>query len=130
MSKLKEKCGSISFLVNYPIAERLYPGALDLMAHLPHWGQQVILSEGDEMFQPRKIQQSGLWDTVEGRVLIDVHKEHRLDDVKRHYPARHYVMTDAKLRILAAVKQVWGDRLTIGFPRQGHYALDPGNIAA
>jgi FMN phosphatase YigB (HAD superfamily) len=118
-----------SFLVDYPFAERLYLGALDVIAHLCHWGPTVILSDGDVVFQPRKVQQSGLWDAVEGRVLIYVHKEQMLDDVERRYPARHYVMVDDKLRILAAIKKVWGIRLTTVFPRQGHYALDPWNEA-
>jgi len=116
-----------SFLVDYPFAARLYPGALDVMAHLRRWGQTVILSDGDVVFQPRKIQRSGLWDAVEGRVLIYIHKEQMLDAVLRRYPAEHYVMVDDKLRILAAMKQFWGDRLTTVFPRQGHYALDPQN---
>jgi FMN phosphatase YigB (HAD superfamily) len=119
-----------SFLVDYPFAERLYPRALDVIAHLRRWGLTVILSDGDVVFQPRKVQRSGLWDAVEGRVLIYLHKEQMLDDVERRYPARHYVMVDDKLRILAAMKKVWGDRLTTVFPRQGHYALDPKNIAA
>jgi len=119
-----------SFLVDYPFAERLCPGALDVIAHLRRFGPTVILSDGDVVFQPRKVQRSGLWDAVEGRVLIYLHKEQMLDDIERRYPARHYVMVDDKLRILAAMKQVWGDRLTSVFPRQGHYALDPGNGAA
>ncbi len=119
-----------SFLVDYPFAERLYPGALDVIAHLRRWGPTVILSDGDVVFQPRKVQRSGLWDAVEDRVLIYLHKEQALDDVERRYPARRYVMVDDKLRILAAMKQVWGDRLTTVFPRQGHYALDPANTAA
>jgi FMN phosphatase YigB (HAD superfamily) len=119
-----------SFLVDYPFAERLYPGAFDVIAHLSRWGLTVILSDGDVVFQPRKVQRSGLWDAVEGRVLIYLHKEQMLDDVEQRYPARHYVMVDDKLRILAAMKKVWGDRLTTVFPRQGHYAFDPGNIAA
>jgi FMN phosphatase YigB (HAD superfamily) len=119
-----------SFLVDYPFAERLYPGALDVIAHLRRWGPTVILSDGDVVFQPRKAQRSGLWNAVEDRVLIYVHKEQMLDDVEQRYPARHYVMVDDKLRILAAMKKVWGDRLTTVFPRQGHYALDPGNISA
>jgi FMN phosphatase YigB (HAD superfamily) len=119
-----------SFLVDYPFASRLYPGALDAIRHLRTWGLTVILSDGDVVFQPRKIQRSGLWAAVEGRVLIYVHKERMLDAVAELYPARHYVMVDDKLRILAAMKQVWGDRLTTIFPRQGHYALDPGNLAA
>ena len=118
-----------SFLVDYPFAERLYPGALDLIAHLRRWGPTVILSDGDVVFQPRKVQRSGLWDAVEGRVLIYLHKEQMLDDVEQRYPARRYVMVDDKLRILAAMKKVWGDRLTSVFPRQGHYVLDPGNSA-
>ena len=119
-----------SFLVDYPFAERLYPGALDLLAHLDHRGRTVILSDGDVVFQPRKIQRSGLWDAVKGRVLIYLHKEHMLADVERRYPARHYVMIDDKLRILRAMKQVWGDRLTTISPRQGHYALDQKNLTA
>jgi len=90
----------------------------------------VILSDGDVVFQPRKVQQSGLWDAVECRLLIYLHKEQMLDDVEQCYPACHYIMVDDKLRILAAMKNVWGDRLTTVFPRQGHYALDPRNIAA
>jgi FMN phosphatase YigB (HAD superfamily) len=119
-----------SFLVDYPFADRLYAGAFDVIAHLRVWGPTVILSDGDVVFQPRKVQRSGLWDAVEGRVLIYLHKEQMLDDVKSRYPARHYVMVDDKLRILAAMKAVLGNRLTTVFPRQGHYAFDPKNIAA
>jgi polyphosphate glucokinase len=118
------------FLVDYPFADRLYPGALEAIAHLRAWGPTVVLSDGDVVFQPRKIERSGLWNAVEGRVLIYIHKEQMLDDLERHYPARHYVMVDDKLRILAAMKEVMGERLTTVFPRQGHYALDPGNLAA
>ena len=119
-----------SFLVDYPFAERLYPGALDVTAHLRRWGTTVILTDGDVVFQPRKVQRSGLWDAVEGRVLIYLHKEQVLDEVEQCYPTRHYVMVDDKLRILAAMQKVWGDRLTSVFPRQGHYALDPKNVTA
>ncbi len=119
-----------AFLVDYPCANRLYPGSLDVLEYLRPWGPTVILSDGDVVFQPRKVQRSGLWEAVEGRVLIYIHKEQMLDDVERRYPARHYVMVDDKLRILAAMKKLRGDRLTTVFPRQGHYALDPKNIAA
>jgi len=118
-----------SFLVDYPFATRLYPRALEAVRHLGTWGTTVILSDGDVVFQPRKIQRSGLWDAVEGRVLIYIHKERVLDDVAMRYPARHYVMVDDKLRILAAMKRSWGDRLSTIFPRQGHYALDPRNVS-
>ena len=114
-----------SFLVDYPFARRLYPGALETINHLRKWGLTVILSDGDVVFQPRKVQRSGLWDAVEGRVLIYVHKEQMLDDVKQRYPARHYVMVDDKLRILTSMKSNWRTQLTTVFPRQGHYALDP-----
>ena len=114
-----------SFLIDYPFANRLYPGSLDVIEHLQQWGPTVILSDGDVVFQPRKVQRSGLWEAVEGQVLIYIHKEQMLDDVERRYPAEHYVMVDDKLRILAAMKKVWRDRLTTIFPRQGHYALDP-----
>jgi len=119
-----------SFLVDYPFADRLYPGAFDVIAHLRRFGLPVILSDGDVVFQPRKVQRSGLWDAVDGRVLIYIHKEQMLDDVSARYPARHYVIVDDKLRILAAMKEIWGDRLTTVFPRQGHYALDSGNLSA
>jgi FMN phosphatase YigB (HAD superfamily) len=119
-----------SFLVDYPFADRLYPGALDVLEHFRAWGSTIILSDGDAVFQPRKVERSGLWDAVEGRVLIYIHKEKRMADVERRYPAQHYVMVDDKLRILAAMAEVWPDRLTTVLPKQGHYALDPGNIAA
>ena len=119
-----------SFLVDYPFANRVYPGALDALRHLRTLGLTVILSDGDVVSQPRKIQRSGLWAAVEGRVLIYVHKERMLDAVAGRFPARHYVMVDDKLRILAMMKKIWRDRVTTVFPRQGHYALDPANLAA
>lgn len=119
-----------SFLVDYPFANRLYPGTLDVIQHLNRWGLTVILSDGDVVFQPRKVQRSGLWDAVGSRVLIYIHKEEMLEAVTQRYPARHYVMVDDKLRILAVMKDILGDQLTTIFPRQGHYALDPRNIAA
>lgn len=118
-----------AFLLDYPFAERLYPRALDVIKHLGRWGPTVVLSDGDVVFQPRKIQRCGLWEAVEGRVLIYVHKEKMLDDVEQRYPAHHYVMVDDKLRILAAMKNALRARLTTVFPRQGHYALDPANVA-
>jgi FMN phosphatase YigB (HAD superfamily) len=118
-----------SFLVDYPFANRLYPGSLEALEHVRAWGPTVILSDGDVVFQPRKVQRSGLWEAVEGRVLIYIHKEQMLDDVEQRYPARRYVMVDDKLRILAAMKKIWGDRLTTVWPRQGHYALDRKAIA-
>ncbi len=119
-----------SWLVDYPFADRLYPGALDVLRHLRTRGLTVLLTDGDVVFQPRKIQRSGLWDAVEGRVLIAVHKEAKLDAVAARFPAKHYVMIDDKLRILAMMKAHWGDRLTTVFPRQGHYASDPAILTA
>jgi len=119
-----------SFLLDYPFADRLYPGALQAVAHLRARGLTVILSDGDAVFQPRKIQRSGLWEAVEGRVLIYIHKEQMLADLEQRYPASHYVMVDDKLSILAAMKKILGERLTTVFPRQGHYALDPHQLAA
>ncbi|HEY3275004.1 MAG TPA: HAD family hydrolase [Syntrophorhabdaceae bacterium] len=113
------------YLVDYPFANRLYPGSFDAIEHVNPFGQAVILSDGDVVFQPRKVQRSGLWEAVEGRVLIFIHKEEMLDTVERLYPARHYVMLDDKLRILAAMKHIWANRLTTVFVRQGRYALDP-----
>ena len=119
-----------SFLVDYPFANRLYPGSLDAIEHLRKLGLTIILSDGDVVFQPRKVQRSGLWEAVEARVLIYIHKEEMLDDVRERYPAQHYVMVDDKLHILAAMKRTWGGQLTTVFARQGHYALDPKIISA
>ena len=118
------------YLVNYPFANRIYPGAIDAIDHLRTLGPTAILSDGDVVFQPRKVERSGLWEAVEGHVLIYIHKEQMLSDVEERYPARHYVMVDDKLRILDAMKKTWGDRLTTVFPRQGHYAFDPEVLAA
>jgi FMN phosphatase YigB (HAD superfamily) len=117
-----------SFLLDYPFADRLYPGALDVLERFRGWGPTVILSDGDVVFQPRKVERSGLGAAVDG-VLIYVHKERELDDVERRYPAAHYVLVDDKLRVLDAVKRVWGQRVTTVFPRQGHYARDPEALA-
>jgi FMN phosphatase YigB (HAD superfamily) len=113
-----------SYLVDYPFANRLYPGALDVLERLRGWGPTVILTDGDVVFQPRKVERSGIAEAVEGHVLIYIHKEEALDDVERRYPAQHYVLVDDKPRILAAVKEAWGDRVTTIFPRQGQYARD------
>jgi FMN phosphatase YigB (HAD superfamily) len=117
-----------SFLVNYPFANRLYPNSLDAVTHCQQWGPTVILSDGDVVFQPRKVERSGLGELFDGNVLIYVHKEHELDDVERRYPAEHYVLVDDKIRILSAVKKAWGSRVTTVFPRQGHYALDAAEV--
>ena len=117
------------FLVDYPFADRLYSGALDLVSQLRRHGMTVILTDGDVVFQPRKVARSGLLDAVEGHVLIYIHKEQMLDDVERRYPASRYVMVDDKLRILASMKAVWSTRLTTVFVRQGHYARDPNVLA-
>lgn len=118
------------FLVNYPFVERLFPQALEVVKHVGRWGKAVILSDGDVVFQPRKIERSGLFDAVEEQVLIYIHKEQELDDVERRYPADHYVLVDDKLRILTAVKKHWGARVTTVFPRQGHYARDAEALRA
>jgi len=118
------------FLLDYPFASRLYPGALAALARCRTLGPTVILSDGDVVFQPHKVQRAGLCEAVEERVLIYLHKERMLPEVERRYPAEHYVMIDDKLRILAAMKDIWGERLTTIFPRQGHYAHDPRELAA
>jgi len=118
------------FLINYPFATRLYPDSLDVVEHVKQWGQAVVLSDGDVVFQPLKVERSGLWETFEGNVLIYIHKEQELDDVESRFPAQHYVLIDDKLRILSAVKKVWGAKVTTVFPRQGHYAKDPQALAS
>ena len=117
------------FLIDYPFAQRLYPGSLAALAHCARFGSNVILSDGDVVFQPRKVQRSGLWEAVGGRVLIYLHKEEMLDAVARRYPAAHYVVIDDKLRILHAMKKSWGPKVTTVFVRQGHYAFDPRELA-
>ncbi len=114
-----------SFLIDYPFPDRLFAGALDAIAAVKQFGPAVILSDGDAVFQPRKATRSGLWSAVDGNVLIYVHKEHMLDDVERRFPAERYVMVDDKLRILAAMKEIWRERLTTMWVVQGHYATDP-----
>ena len=119
-----------SFLIDYPFAGRLYPRALAVLERLPISAPTVILSDGDVVFQPRKVEHAGLSDAVDGRVLIYIHKEEALDDVERRFPAEHYVLVDDKLRILTAVKRIWGERVTTVFPRQGSYAHDPKAVGA
>jgi FMN phosphatase YigB (HAD superfamily) len=119
-----------SYLIDYPFRDRLYPGALEVVARLRSSGVTVILSDGDAVFQPRKVVRSGLWDAVEGHVLIYIHKEQMLDDVELKYPAKHYVMVDDKLRILSAMRRVWQNRLTAVWVVQGHYANDPKAVAS
>lgn len=118
-----------SFLVNYPFANRLFPNSLDVVERCKERGTAAILSDGDVVFQPRKVERAGLFEAVEGNVMIYIHKELELDDVEQRYPAEHYVMVDDKLRILTAVKDAWDRRVTTVFPRQGHYAHDPEILA-
>ena len=118
------------FFINYPFATRLYPDSLDAVEHVKQWGAAVVLSDGDVVFQPLKVERSGIGQAVNGNVLIYIHKEKELDDVERRFPADHYVLIDDKIRILTDVKKVWGNKVTTVFPRQGHYALDPKIVAA
>jgi FMN phosphatase YigB (HAD superfamily) len=116
------------YLLHYPFASRVYSGAFDVIRQLGESGPVVILTDGDVVFQPRKVERSGLWAAVGGEVLIFIHKEQMLDEVEHRYPARRYVMIDDKLRILTAIKDVWRDRVTTVFVRQGHYAHDPSQV--
>jgi FMN phosphatase YigB (HAD superfamily) len=119
-----------SYLVDYPFEKRLYPGALAVLKQFAAWGPTAILSDGDVVFQPRKVERSGIGEVVGDNVMIYIHKELELADVERRYPAEHYVMVDDKLRILAAIKASWQSRVTTVFPRQGSYAHDPEALAA
>ena len=118
------------YLISYPFANRLFPNALDVIDHVKQWGTAAILSDGDAVFQPRKIEGSGLWDAVDGNVRIYVHKECELADVEKKLPGDHYVVIDDKLKLLTAIKEQWKDRVTTIFPKQGHYAHDPKNQTA
>jgi hypothetical protein len=119
-----------SYLLDYPFADRLFPGSLDVLERLGGWGKSVILTDGDVVLQPRKVERSGISRAAEGRVLIYIHKERALPDIERLYPAKHYVLIDDKLRILTAFKQAWGSRVTTVFPREGSFAHDPKVLAA
>src|ERR1700739_66191 len=119
-----------AYLIDYPFASRLFPSALKVLERLKNWAPTVILSDGDVVFQPRKVERAGLSDAVDGRVLIYIHKEKALDDIERRFPADHYVLVDDKLRILAAVKRLWGDRVTAVFVRQGSYAREAQTTGA
>ncbi len=112
------------FLMNYPFANRLFPCSLDVIEQYKQYGETTILSDGDMIFQPLKVERSGLRQAVDEKVMIYIHKEQELDDVKARYPADHYVLIDDKVRILDAVKKTWGAQVTTVFPRQGHYAAD------
>jgi FMN phosphatase YigB (HAD superfamily) len=118
-----------NWLIDYPFPARLYPSALEVIQHTKRWGQAAILSDGDAVFQPRKVERSGLWKAVGGNVMIFIHKEQELDCVEKLYPAHRYVMVDDKLRLLEAIKDIWKDRVTTVFVQQGHYARDKKSIA-
>jgi FMN phosphatase YigB (HAD superfamily) len=118
------------YLLEYPFADRLYPHALDVLTHLRTLGRVVVLTDGDAVFQPHKVARSGIRDAVDGHVLVYVHKELELADVERRYPAERYVLVDDKLRILTAVKEHWGERVTTVLPLQGQFATDPEIAAA
>ena len=118
-----------NWLVEYPFTRRLYPQALEVVKRCKRWGRVVILSDGDAVFQPRKVERSGLWHAFGGNVLIFIHKEQELECVEQLYPAKHYVMIDDKVRLLEAIKDFWGDRVTTVFPKQGHYARDKKAVA-
>ncbi|HEX4807806.1 MAG TPA: HAD family hydrolase [Bryobacteraceae bacterium] len=117
------------YLMRYPFANRLFPNSIDVVEHVQRWGTAAILSDGDVVFQPHKVYGSGLYEVFRGNVLIYVHKEQELEDVERRFPAEHYVIVDDKLRILEAIKNIWGPRVTTVFVRQGHYAIDAKAIA-
>jgi len=118
-----------NWLIEYPFAKQVFPGALDVVARCRRWGKAAILSDGDAVFQPRKVDRSGLWKAFGGNVLIFIHKEQELEWVEQFYPAKHYVMVDDKLRLLQAIKDNWKDRVTTVFVQQGHYAHDKKAIA-
>jgi FMN phosphatase YigB (HAD superfamily) len=113
-----------TYLINYHFANRLFPNSLDVLEHCKQFGKVVILTDGDVVFQPRKIERSGLFEVVEGNILIYIHKEKELHDVERRYPAEKYVLVDDKLRILTAISEIWGEKVTTIFVKQGHYAFD------
>ncbi len=119
-----------NWLMDYPFPEKIFPDALDVVLHVRQWGLPVILTDGDGVFQPHKLERAGLWRAFDGRVLNYIHKEHELESVQRSYPAKHYVLIDDKLKLLTSVKHAWGEQVTTVFPKQGHYANDPQVLAS
>jgi phosphoglycolate phosphatase-like HAD superfamily hydrolase len=117
------------YLLGYPFAERLYPGALDVLDHLRGLGPTIVLTDGDAVFQPSKVARAGIG-VVADALLVYVHKEEELDDVERRFPADRYVLVDDKVRILAAAKLHWGERVTTVLPMTGQFANDPDLLAA
>lgn len=117
------------FLLNYPFSDRLFPRALEVIEHAKQWGPTALLTDGDVVFQPRKVDRSGLFEAVDGNVFIYLHKDRELDDLVKRYPAEHYVLVEDKLRLLDSIKKTWGSRVTTVFVRQGHYGLDSKTLA-
>ena len=118
------------YLLDYPFTDRLYLGAIAVLARLRSLGPTVVLTDGDAVFQPHKVERAGIARAVDGHVLVYVHKEEELDDVERRYPGDRYVLVDDKLRILTAAKEFWGERVTTVLPLQGQFANDPATAAA
>ena len=54
------------YLLEYPFADRLYPRALDVLARLRDVGPTVVLTDGDAVFQPRKVSRAGVGNAVDG----------------------------------------------------------------
>ena len=118
------------WMMHYPFADRLFPDALAVVRHVSQWGLPVVLTDGDGVFQPYKLERSGLWNAFDGRVLGYVQKDQELEAIAQAFPARHYILVDDKLKLLNAVKGIWGNRVTTIFVKQGHYANDPNVLAS
>jgi hypothetical protein len=114
-------------LHDFPFRDYVYPESLPAIRHVGSFATPVILSDGDQLFQRHKIRVTGLEEAVGGNVLVYVHKEQEIDDIRKRYPAKHYAVVDDKPRILAAMKAAMGPQLTSVMVCQGKYANDPSH---
>jgi FMN phosphatase YigB (HAD superfamily) len=120
----RDRLGLSAFVLDYPFAERLYPRALEVLAHLRACAPTVIFTEGDLVFQPRKLRSAGIWDAAGGQAIVCLHKTFALTLLHRRYPAAHYFMIDDKPALLAAMKRLLGTALTTVLVHQGQYARE------
>jgi FMN phosphatase YigB (HAD superfamily) len=111
-----------TLVMDYPFERRLYPDTLETLRHLRAIGLPTIVSDGDTVYQPRKIERSGLAEAVNWQVVVYAHKEDHLQEIMERWPGRYYVMVDDKARILAALKRLQPDRFVTVQVLQGHYA--------
>lgn len=109
-------------ILGYPYRAAVFPGAHDVLRQAQRVGPVAILTDGDPVYQPAKVARAGLTEAIDGPVLVFDHKEQHLAEVERRVPAERYVMVDDKPRILAAMSDRLGERMSTLHVCQGRYA--------